>query len=159
MRNALTFLLALAAVAAATVVLATLGRSDARADSQRRMQLRLTQAFDDFFGLDLGAEGPSLGDVFGGPVTLFRGGNSVGTLGFTCTQTRLVPQPEDLCVFSARFANGVLTAQTLFDESSTAPADWAITGGTGAYRDAGGFVLIEGDSVTLFIDNLGRADR
>ena len=48
----------------------------------------------------------------------------------------------------------VLTAQTLFQETSSAPTDYAITGGTGAYRDAGGFLAIHNPNVTLHIDDL-----
>jgi Allene oxide cyclase barrel like domain len=119
-----------------------------------RTVLQLTQTFDDFFNLDLGDPGDSLGDEFGVTVSWFKDGEKVATVGGTCTKTIVQPQPQDLCLLSARFADGLLTAQTLFDESSPAPAEWAITGGTGAYRNAGGFLTVAGEEITLHIDRL-----
>jgi hypothetical protein len=118
-----------------------------------RTVLQLTQTFDDFFSLDLGDPGDSLGDEFGVTVSWFKDGEKVATVGGTCTKVILQP-PQDLCVLSARFADGLLTAQTLFDESSPAPAEWAITGGTGAYRNAGGFLTVAGEEVNLYINRL-----
>jgi hypothetical protein len=156
MRKTVTVLALLLAGAVAWVGLsssAASGQPSSASDGQRT--LHLTQQFGDgFFSLDLGQPGPSGGDVFGGPVTWFDGTKQVATVGFTCTATN-VQTPEDLCVLSARFEEGVLTAQTLFEEQSTAPTDWAITGGTRSFRDAAGYLIIQGGNVTLFIDRLG----
>jgi Allene oxide cyclase barrel like domain len=116
--------------------------------------LHLTANFDDFFTLDFGDPGDSLGDEFGAAVSWLQNGQQVATVGFTCTTTRLQPQKENFCVLSARFANGVLTAQTIYDESSTAPTDWAITGGTGPYHDAGGVITFQPEAITVRIDHL-----
>jgi hypothetical protein len=119
-----------------------------------RIVLHLTQTFDDFFNLDLGDPGVSLGDEFGVTASWFKDGEKVATVGGTCTKVILQPQQQDLCVLSARFGDGLLTAQTLFDESSSAPVEWAITGGTGAYRNAGGFLTIGSEGVTVHINRL-----
>jgi hypothetical protein len=73
-----------------------------------RTVLHLTQTFDDFFNFDLGDPGESLGDEFGVAASWFKDGEKVATVGGTCTKVILQPQPQDLCVLSARFADGPL---------------------------------------------------
>jgi hypothetical protein len=136
---------------------AAAGATHQAAGASAAKVVHLTQTFDDFYNVDVAPEGTSLGDQFGAPVSWQRGSKVVATVGFTCTQTRLGDSPEDLCILSARFDQGVLTAQTLFEEQSTAPTDWAITGGTGIYRDAGGYLIVRNPEVTLHISNLGSS--
>lgn len=141
--------LALAAVLAVTAAASAASTHQASGSKV----IHLTQTFGEGWDFDVPPQGPSPGDQFGGPLNWSRGSKVVATVGFQCTLTRLDP-PEDLCTLSARFAEGVLTAQTLFQETSQAPTDWAITGGTGAYRDAGGFLVVHNPDVTLHIDDL-----
>jgi hypothetical protein len=141
--------LALAAVLAVTAAASAASTHQASGSKV----IHLTQTFGEGWDFDVPPQGPSPGDQFGGPLNWSRGSKVVATVGFQCTLTRLDP-PEDQCILSARFAEGVLTAQTLFQETSQAPTDWAITGGTGAYRDAGGFLVVHNPDVTLHIDDL-----
>ena len=145
--------LALAAVLALTAAASAASSPASTHQASGSKVIRLTQTFGEGWGFDVPPEGPSPGDQFGGPLNWSRGSKVVATVGFQCTLTRLDP-PEDQCLLSARFAQGVLTAQTLFQETSSAPTDYAITGGTGAYRDAGGFLVIHNPNVTLHIDDL-----
>lgn len=100
--------------------------------------------------LDLGAEGPSIGDrfVFGDDV--FRDGHKVGELGGECTVVRFAPDPVPAgqepisatvnCIATVRLPDGQATLQGLvtFSEEAGPSFDIAITGGTGAYRTAHG---------------------
>ena len=122
MRKTTTALALSLALVTTALGLATAGAATTPSTDNRSQTIRLTQQFGDGFGLDLGATGPSGGDEFGGPATWLHGTKTVAAVGFICTTTNLQP-PEDLCTLAARFADGVLTAQTLFEEQSSAPAD------------------------------------
>lgn len=102
---------------------------------------------------------PSLGDGFVLSEDLFRDGRKVGISGVVCTFVRLANPPSALeCVITARIGRDQLTAQGFgFDQPRNV---FAITGGTGRWRNAGGQVVVRdlptGDSdITLFISDLG----
>jgi hypothetical protein len=152
-RRIATTIVASGVLVAGVTGIATARSVSPAATAHHARTLHLTQEFGDWFSLDLGDTGPSGGDEFGGPVTWYSGSRAVAHVGGICTTTSLQP-PQDQCILSARFADGVLTAQTLFDEQSNAPADYAITGGSKAYRDATGYLTVENDAtqVTIHLD-------
>jgi hypothetical protein len=110
--------------------------------------------------LDLGEQGMSQGDQVITAYDIFRQGKKVGSVGEVCTATRVTqPATEFACQASGRFPEGNLTAQTLFNTNQETVV-YAITGGTGAYRDAGGFTRSRVTdsttiSATVFVKHLG----
>jgi hypothetical protein len=105
------------------------------------------------------SEAPVLGDGFVLSENLLRDGRQVGVSGVVCTFVRLANPPSALeCVITARIGSDQLTLQGLaFDQPRNV---FAITGGTGRWRNAGGQAVVRdlptGDSgITLFISDLG----
>ncbi|MFG2829869.1 allene oxide cyclase barrel-like domain-containing protein [Streptomyces sp. NPDC048434] len=91
-----------------------------------------------------GSGGPSLGDEFVFSGNLFRGSIAVGTFSEICTLTRFEPTDEfDLqCASDLSLSQGQLTVQGRFTVTTAGPGniDMAITGGTGRYRTAHGYL-------------------
>src|SRR5919106_2820108 len=87
--------------------------------------------------LDLGAEGPSLGDEFVFSSKLLKGGEQVGHTGVVCTATS-VEREELQCLATSWFENGQITAQGLVSGEETFVVP--ITGGSGKYKGADGEV-------------------
>jgi hypothetical protein len=90
---------------------------------------------------------------------LFRDGHKVGVSGGVSTFVRVEHPPFALqCVVTARIGSDELTVQGLaFDQPRNV---FAITGGTGRWRNAGGQVVVRGVSdtenrLTLYISDLG----
>ena len=94
--------------------------------------------------IDTGAPGPSIGDrlVFSNPI-FDTEGNRVGRDGADCLIVRIdASAPPDRqqvvqCTISVQFAEGQITVQGLAQGTDNV---FAITGGTGAYREAKGEV-------------------
>jgi hypothetical protein len=108
---------------------------------------------------DPASEEPALGDGFVLSENLLRDGHKVGISGGVCTFVRLEHPPAAFqCVVTARLGHDQLTVQGLaFDQPTNV---FAITGGTGRWRNAGGQVVIRSVSdtvnkLTLFISDLG----
>ena len=102
---------------------------------------------------------PSLGDALVSSDNLFRDGHKVGFDGVVRTFVRLEHPPSSLqCVVTARLGGDELTVQGFtFDQPTNV---YAITGGTGRWRNAGGQAVVHEISqtearITLFISNLG----
>ncbi|GES33918.1 dirigent protein [Streptomyces angustmyceticus] len=91
-----------------------------------------------------GSGGPSLGDEYVLSGDLFRGSTAVGTYSEICTLTRFVPTDQfDLqCAADLALSQGQITVQGRFTVTTAGPGniDLAITGGTGRYRTAHGYV-------------------
>ena len=95
--------------------------------------------------IDLGAPGPSIGDrlTFANPL-FDADGQRIGRDAAECVIVRIDPtetpdrQQVVQCTISAQFADGQITAQGLAQGTENY---FAITGGTGAYRQARGEVL------------------
>jgi hypothetical protein len=110
--------------------------------------------------LDLGAKGSSQGDQMVFADDVFRDGKKVGTAGVACTATRVTPSAIQYhCQASVRLPRGQLSGQ-LLAWTSQQTLTYAITGGTGAYRDAGGYARVPNTQdatypVTVFVDHLG----
>ncbi len=91
--------------------------------------------------IDQDPPGLSLGDEAVGNGELFQNDQSVGSEGFVCTVVSLQPDLRE-CEVTLRLAKGDITLQGLAPVISGFPTNFtlAITGGTGIYRNASGFV-------------------
>jgi hypothetical protein len=150
-RAAVSVIGAIALLAFGSAVAAAHGKSNTL-----RLVARETQS--DF--LDLGAPGPSLGDELVFSESLSRNGRDVGTSGVVCTVTAVEPPYEVEtfhCVGTLSLRNGQITLQGLIEvqgENDPGPFTVAITGGTGAYRGAGGEAVVRNVSDTTSIYKL-----
>ncbi|MEU0841841.1 hypothetical protein ABZ370_20565 [Streptomyces sp. NPDC005962] len=95
--------------------------------------------------VDVGTPGPSQGDAFIISGDLLQGAATVGTFGEVCTLTRVGPAVDSFdqqCVVTFVLPDGDITIQGLISITAAGPGDinLAITGGTGRYRTAHGFV-------------------
>lgn len=110
--------------------------------------------------LDLGTPGPSLGDEIVFSEVLFHRGREVGTSGGVCVATEVVPPYTSItfhCVATLSLRRGQITLQGLVEimgEDDPGPFTVAITGGTGAFRGAGGEAVIRFVSETRAIYRL-----
>ncbi|MFG2357410.1 hypothetical protein [Streptomyces sp. NPDC048521] len=94
-----------------------------------------TQAAD----LDLGKKGLSLGDERIVAEDLYRDGKKVGDHSVVCTYTHL--NPEELqCLGTYSLPEGLLTGQAILHLPAPSSVDLAITGGTGVYDTARGYI-------------------
>jgi hypothetical protein len=132
-----------------------------RAASSGAKTLQLAAVTIQSTTLDLGAAGLSQGDQSILTRELFLDGSKVGTSHLVSTVTLVAgadTQSQTLATFS--LPDGQLTAQGLVTAYQTANRLAAITGGTGAYRQAGGQVTVTRTGpttadITLFIRDLG----
>src|SRR2546429_926656 len=93
--------------------------------------------------LDLGPSGPSLGDEQVASGALLHGGQQVGRFSFVCTWTGVhTHHANEHCVGSGEIAGGQITFDGL-SRTDRSRHVWAVTGGTGTYRNARGQVLIK----------------
>ncbi|RDI43537.1 dirigent protein [Nocardia mexicana] len=95
---------------------------------------------DQYSALDLGSSGTSVGDmdVFSG--SAMKDGSKVGNAGGSCQATHVDGEKVTTqCLITMELEAGALAVQALWIKG-TSPLDMAITGGTGAYRNARGVV-------------------
>jgi hypothetical protein len=114
--------------------------------------------------LDHHPQGFSQGDEFLFSDQLFMKGRMVGMDGGVCTVIHAagpIPGPEShaQCVATFDLPKGQITVQGMTPVQTLRRAAVAITGGTGAYRDAGGQGTVtetseETATIVLHIDNL-----
>lgn len=100
--------------------------------------------------LDLGEADFSEGDHFVFTNDLYRGDRKVGEDGGSCVVTRLTAEGAYTveCHGVNSLPGGLITAQGIVtyapgEEIKAEPYEFAITGGTGRYREAGGTVRIQ----------------
>jgi hypothetical protein len=131
-------------LAIVAIAVLALGPAVAAAHPGGKKTLRLVATEDQFEFVDLGAQGPSLGDELVFSEVLRQRGREVGTSGVVCTVTAIaVPYEVQTfhCVGTLSLRRGQITLQGLIEvqgEDDPGPFVVAITGGTGAYRGAGG---------------------
>jgi hypothetical protein len=147
-----------ALLVAATVLLATFSAMTlASASTDRTSVLHLTIKNEQETFLDLGDEGPSQADQLVIAADVWMRGKKVGTVGAVATVTRAATAtaPEEIHIVATySLPKGQITVQGLLIGVVTDQV--AITGGTGRYRNAGGYQQgTMGDKVTLFVDDLG----
>ena len=133
--------------------------ASAHTDDVKVLHLRGVQVESQFVDAAPTGEAPSLGDAFVLSENLVRDGKKVGISGVVCTFVRVERPPSAVeCVITARLGSDQLTVQGLsFDQPRNV---FAITGGTGRWRNAGGQVVVRGVSytenrLTLYISDLG----
>ena len=107
--------------------------------------------------IDLGAKGFSLGDeqVFSDDLLDTKGGTKLGVDGGVCTVVRVTDvklgSGSAQCAVTLSLANGQIAVQglvTFVGNETPPPFDLAITGGTGAFKEARGTVTVEETSET-----------
>jgi len=133
--------------------------ASAHTDNVKVLHLRGVQVESHFVDVAPNGGPPSLGDAFVLSENLFRDGKKVGISGVVCTFVRVEHPPGAVeCVITARIGGDQLTVQGLsFDQPRNV---FAITGGTGRWRNAGGQVVVRDVSeteadITVFISDLG----
>ncbi|MFD4656120.1 hypothetical protein ACFWP2_10885 [Kitasatospora sp. NPDC058444] len=129
-----------ASLATAAIGFAAVGTADADAPRRGRVEvLELKVQNDQYEALDLGAAGPSLGDMDVYSGTAVQDGRSVGRGGGSCQVVQV--EGEDIttqCLITMAVEGGSLTMQSLWTKGTSTPLDMAVTGGTGAYAGARG---------------------
>ncbi|MFD8077930.1 hypothetical protein ACFV3E_35360 [Streptomyces sp. NPDC059718] len=103
--------------------------------------ITLDDSVREFATTDLGGRGMSLGDEAIGFSDFFQNGRKVGTGGFVCTVVSLQRSLRQ-CESTLRLTQGDITLQGFAPFIVSFPTRFtlAITGGTGAYRDARGYM-------------------
>ncbi|MEU8079598.1 hypothetical protein AB0B31_29655 [Catellatospora citrea] len=89
--------------------------------------------------LDHGKKGPSLGDERTVFEDVYRDGKKIGDHSVVCTYVSLGPDALQ-CVGTFSLPDGQITAQALLHLPAAASIDIPITGGSGAYSTAQGYV-------------------
>jgi hypothetical protein len=113
-----------------------------------KQTLKLVATELQFEFIDVGATGPSLGDQIVFSESLAKNRRDVGMSGVVCTVTHATPPYDVLtfhCVGTLSVRRGQITLQGLIEvqgEDDPGPFTVAITGGTGAYRGAGGTAVV-----------------
>ena len=139
-------------VVATVVALAVSVPTAPAAGGGKGKTLRLTAKQKQQQFLDLGPQGPSLGDQLVFSDTVYRNGREFGSDGVVCSITQVVP-PYTVatyqCVATIRLRDGQITVQGLNEfqgPGDPGPFRLAITGGTGAYGGASGSEVVRYDA-------------
>ncbi|MGW3963968.1 allene oxide cyclase barrel-like domain-containing protein [Amycolatopsis sp. NPDC005003] len=104
--------------------------------------LELAVENDQYAAPDLPPAGTSVGDLYVYSGWLLKDGHRVGQGGGSCQVVQVDgAKVTAQCVLTGRLEQGSLTMQALW-ATGESPLDMAITGGTGAYRDAQGTVRV-----------------
>ncbi|HWA65180.1 MAG TPA: hypothetical protein VG899_02270 [Mycobacteriales bacterium] len=102
--------------------------------------------------IDLGHKGFSVGDEDLSTAKLTMNGQAYGSIDGVCLATFVTkPTAHELCTQTLDLPNGSLVAVGTVTSSPQGPApfDWSITGGTGSYADASGFVHVIPGNATV----------
>jgi hypothetical protein len=138
---------AVLAIVALGLLASGTGVANAHGGGKKTLKLVATELQFEF--VDVGATGPSLGDQIVFSESLAKHGRDVGMSGVVCTVTHAVPPYDVLtfqCVGTLSLERGQITLQGLIEvqgEDDPGPFTVAITGGTGAYRGAGGEAVVK----------------
>jgi hypothetical protein len=138
----LRYLVAAAAVTAAILAgapSASAGTGSTRDTHQRTEVIQLVAKQAQSASLDLGKKGHSLGDELIVAEDLYRDGKKIGDHSVVCTYVHTSPD-ELQCLGTFALPQGQITGQALLHLPAASAVDIAITGGTGAYSAAGGYV-------------------
>ena len=154
-KRMLLAILAVAALAlAGTAYAGTPGPHAKPHGHERTIRLVEASATPDPAFLDLGEPGPSAGDqVIVTDGLVFEDGTAAGRLSQVCTLT--VPGPNPVggtfeCVGSIVLQNGTITIAGPFSPAAADQAQ-AVTGGTGAFRAAGGEASIRAEDDLIVV--------
>lgn len=119
--------------------LAAAASTDAPAAKQRVETFELVGKQTSAGEVDLGEPGVSVGDQRVVHEDLYRDGKKVGDHSAVCTFTRVSPAALQ-CLGTFALPEGQFAAQSLLHLPAPASVDVGITGGSGAYRTAQGFI-------------------
>ncbi|MGW3152369.1 dirigent protein [Streptomyces sp. NPDC001177] len=141
-----------AALCCAPLASAAVSATDPQPTGDKEEVIRLTAVATQATSLDFPAAGPSQGDELIVAGSVLQNSTTVGTYDETCTTTRTGSGDSSTvqCVVTLTLPKGKITVQGAFPITSTGPGDitLAITGGTGAYRTARGYVQAVNTSST-----------
>jgi hypothetical protein len=140
----------------AAVVATTVALSHPATASTSEQVIRLVGSHQSGQNIDLGRKGFSVGDLEISSARLSHAGRSIGRFDGTCQVTRLGKTADELCTQTLRMRGGeiVATGAVTSGPSGPAPYAWAITGGTGRFAAAHGYVEVRpssGPSVHLVV--------
>ncbi|MFD4587283.1 hypothetical protein [Streptomyces sp. NPDC058434] len=139
-KNKVRYLTAATGMAAAVAVGVTVAPMASADMSTRREQVfELVGKQTSIGDLDLGAAGVSVGDQRVIHEDLYRDGKKVGDHSVVCTYTRVEPGALQ-CLGTFSLPEGQIAAQALLHLPAPSSVDVGITGGSGEYRNAQGFV-------------------
>ena len=140
MRKRIALVLAAAVVISGLALWATMGSAGAIGAPQT---FTVTEKDTQFHYVDNApTHTASVGDMLALSGVLLRGGSNVGTTDVACTRTHADPARFE-CLATFTFKNaGEIEVQTSFTPSQHT-FNAGITGGTGSYRNARGFVEID----------------
>jgi len=131
---------------------ATLGPvtfASARTDDVKVLHLTSSIVESHFVDVAPTGDQPTVGDSFIFSEDLSIDGDKAGIDAGICTIARVAHGPvASQCVITAHLAKGDMTAQGITYEDRMRNV-YAITGGTGRYRDAGGYVVVRETSETV----------
>jgi hypothetical protein len=131
------------AVLLITAAVGGCGAARSEADSQAGGQvevLELEVENNQYAALDLDRAGVSVGDMDVYSGTAIRDGRKVGHGGGSCQVIHVDGDNVSMqCLITMELGHGSVTMQSLWVRGAS-PLDMAITGGTGAYRNARGTV-------------------
>ncbi|MFF4368214.1 hypothetical protein [Streptomyces sp. NPDC001594] len=131
----------IAAVSLAAAAVGVLAANGAEAGTPARGGVEIVEAqlrTEQWHVIDAAPEGPSLGDqdVYSG--TVLKGGREAGRGAGSCQVVRVDgADVTTQCVLTLELERGSVTLQAMWTKGPE-PLDMAVTGGTGAYRNARG---------------------
>ncbi|MFS4094123.1 allene oxide cyclase barrel-like domain-containing protein [Streptomyces sp. AF1A] len=128
-----------AAVVLAAAPLASAGASSTHHAHQREQTIQLVARQTQSEAVDVGKKGHSLGDQLVIAEDLYRNGKKIGDHAVVCTYVHTGPDALQ-CLGTFALPQGQITGQALLHLPSPSAVDVAITGGSGAYSGAGGYV-------------------
>lgn len=134
----------LIALGAAAVVLtagqlASASTGSTRGTHERTENIQFIAKQTQFQAVDLGQKGRSLGDELVIAEDLYQNGKKVGDHAVVCTYVQIGPDALQ-CLGTFALPQGQITGQALLHLPAPSAVDVAITGGSGTYNDAGGYV-------------------
>jgi hypothetical protein len=129
-----------AGIAVVALAVGTIAPAIGSSGGKGRTVFRVVSTITEDAFLDLGPQGPSLGDKFVFASRLARHGKAVGRAGVECTFTS-VARNEVQCIGTFRFGNGQITGQTLL-RGEPGRFAVAVTGGTGRYSGVSGEIHV-----------------
>jgi hypothetical protein len=128
-----------AAAVLAGAPLASAGTGSTHGTHQRAEIIQLVAKQTQSQTIDVGKKGHSLGDQLVIAEDLYRNGKKIGDHAVVCTYVHTSPD-ELQCLGTFALPQGQITGQALLHLPAASSVDVAITGGSGAYSGAGGYV-------------------
>lgn len=137
----------------AAIIATTVALSHPATASTSEQVIRLLGTHQSEQGIDLGRSGFSMGDLDVSTATLIHAGKVVGRFDGTCQVTRLARTADELCTQTLKLRGGEIAATGVVTSTQSGPAPfaWAITGGTGRFAAAQGYVQVQPGNRTVHL--------